>query len=168
MYLLVDTGTVMRDEALPPLDTLHHNPLKLIGRAARGFTRIADITLRDLGFATGQMPVLGSLKGGKALSQAELARIAQVEQPSMAQLLNRMERDGLVERVPDPEDKRSRLISLTAGAVKRMPKAKALMESRVQDALAGFSPEEVAELSRLLGRLNDNIDRMAGEAGGPV
>lgn len=161
----------MSEVSLPAVDALHHNPLKLIGRASRGFTRIADLTLRDLGFATGQMPVLGSLKGGKALSQAELARIAQVEQPSMAQLLNRMERDGLVERVPDPEDKRSRLISLTAGAVKRMPEAKALMEAHVQDALAGFSPEELAELSRLLGRLNDNIDRMAsqaGEVGGPT
>jgi DNA-binding MarR family transcriptional regulator len=167
MYLVVDMKVAMRDEALPLVDMLHRNPLKLIGRATRGFSRIVDLSLRDLGFATGQMPVLVSLKGGKALSQAELARVAQVEQPSMAQLLNRMERDGLVERVPDPADKRSRLISLTTGAVKRMPKAKALMEARVHDALAGFSPEEVAELSRLLGRLNENIDRMAGEAGGP-
>ena len=95
----------MSDKNQPP------GPLKLIGRASRGFTRLADVALRDHGFATGQMPVLGSLKGGGALSQAELARIAQVEQPSMAQLLNRMERDGLVERVPDPSDKRSRLIA---------------------------------------------------------
>lgn len=154
----------MSEASLPAVDALHHNPLKLIGRAARGFTRIADLSLRGFGFATGQMPVLGSLKGGKALSQAELARIAQVEQPSMAQLLNRMERDGLVERVPDPDDKRSRLISLTAGAVKRLPKAKGVMQAHVHEALAGFSPEEVAELSRLLGRLNDNIDRMTGQA----
>ena len=146
---------------------LHNNPLKLIGRAARGFTRIVDFSLRDVGFATGQMPVLGSLKGGKALSQAELARIAQVEQSSMAQLLNRMERDGLVERVPDPADKRSRLISLTQGAVKRMPAAKALMETRVHEALAGFTPQEVDELSRLLLRLNENLDRMAEQGGGP-
>lgn len=144
---------------------MHNHPLKLIGRATRGFTRIADLELRELGFATGQMPVLGSLKGGKALSQAELARIAQVEQPSMAQLLNRMERDGLVERVPDPADKRSRLISLTEGAVARMPQAKALMEGRVREALAGFTAEETEQLSRLLVRLNENLDRMAGDGG---
>ncbi|WP_394787119.1 MarR family winged helix-turn-helix transcriptional regulator [Rhodoferax sp.] len=139
------------------------NPLKLIGRATRTFTRIADLELRDLGFATGQLPVLIGLKGGKALSQAELARIAQVEQPSMAQLLNRMERDGLVERIPDPADKRSRLISLTTVATKRMPKAKAFMEARTAKALAGFTPQDVAQLVDLLLRLNENLDRMGAD-----
>ena len=93
---------------------------RLPRQLARGFTRIVDGGLRELGLAAGQLPVLVSLKKSKALSQAELARIAQVEQPSMAQLLARMERDGLVERVDDPEDKRSRLISLTPLAAKRL------------------------------------------------
>src|SRR5438105_3624157 len=104
------------------------SPMKLIGFAARGFYRVADVSLRDIGLATGQFPVLMSLKGGKALSQAELARIANVEQPTMAQLLNRMERDGLVERVPDPADKRSRLVMLTPLATRRLPKAKAMLD----------------------------------------
>jgi MarR family transcriptional regulator for hemolysin len=151
----------MSESHLPP------SPLKLLGRASRAFGRVADLALRDLGFATGQIPVLVSLKGGKALSQAELARIAQVEQPSMAQLLNRMERDGLVERVPDPKDKRSRLISLTEEATTRMPKAKATMEALSAQMLAGFTPEETTQLVELLTRLNDNIDRMAGEGSTP-
>ena len=138
------------------------NPLKLIGRVTRGFTRLADEGLREFGFAVGQLPVLGSLRNREALSQAELARIAQVEQPSMAQLLARMERDGLVERVPDPQDGRSRLISLTPLAAKRLPKAKALMEVHAQNALAGFSPEETAQLTALLKRLDANIERMGG------
>ncbi len=142
------------------------SPIKLIGRASRGFTKMADVALRDHGFASGQMPVLGSLKGGAALSQAELARIAQVEQPSMAQLLNRMERDGLVERVPDPADKRSRLISLTAGAKKRMHLAKREMEGLTEKALKDFSAEEIEQLTGLLLRLNENIDRMNEEPAG--
>ena len=138
--------------------------LKLLGRVTRGFYRLADVELRPFGLATGQMPVLVSLKNGQALSQAELARIAQVEQPSMAQLLNRMERDGLVERVPDPQDKRSRLISLTAAAAERLPQAKQVMQGLSAQALAGFTPEEIAQLGSFMLRLNDNIDRMAGES----
>jgi MarR family transcriptional regulator for hemolysin len=149
----------MNDSHLPP------HPMKLMGRAMRGFSRIADTALRDLGFATGQLPVLVSLKHRQALSQAELARIAEVEQPSMAQLLNRMERDGLVQRVADPADKRSRLISLTADAGQRMPQAKAVMEAMTEKALAGFTPEEVAQFTRLVLRLNDNIDRMGDPSG---
>lgn len=143
-------------------DTHDSSPLRLIGRITRGFTRIADGGLREFGFAVGQLPVLVSLKKRKALSQAELARIAQVEQPSMAQLLARMERDGLVKRVADPDDGRSRLISLTPLAAKRLPKAKALMDAHAQDALAGFSADEVAQLAALLERLNANVERMGG------
>ncbi len=143
------------------------NPMKLVGRASRGFVRVADAELRSLGFATSQFPVLGALRDGQALSQAELARLAQVEQPSMAQLLNRMERDGLVQRLPDPDDKRSRLISLTAIATQRLPKAKTLMDACTTDALTGFTRQEIDQLVRLLIRLNENLDRMA-EGGGKV
>ena len=143
-------------------DTQETTPLKLIGRVARGFIRVADADLREAGLATGQLPVLVSLKISKALSQAELARIAQVEQPSMAQLLSRMERDGLVERVDDPADKRSRLISLTPLAARRLPKAKALMDGHTQQALAGFSQAEIEQLLALLARVNANVERMGG------
>src|SRR5215813_8861944 len=93
------------------------NPLRIVGHAYRTFARIVDAQLRDLGLAMSQLPVLIVLKQGKPLPQAELARIARVEQSSMAQLLNRMERDDLIERVTDPADKRSRLISLTKHAL---------------------------------------------------
>lgn len=150
-----------RESLQPPLAP---NPMKLVARAFRGFTRVVDLEMRDLGFTMGQIAVLMSLKGNKALSQAELARIAQVEQPSMAQLLNRMERDGLVERVPDPTDGRIRLISLTAVSRRRLPKAKALLATRVGDALAGFTPKEIEQLMALLLRLNENLDRLESEA----
>ena len=80
----------------------------------------------------------------------------------MAQLLARMERDGLVERVDDPQDKRSRLISLTPLAAKRLPKAKLLMDAHVEQALTGFSPEEIEQLTALLLRVDANVERMGG------
>lgn len=135
-------------------------PLKLIGHVHRAFQRVADQLLRDQGFALGQLPVLMALKDGRPRSQAELARLANVEQPSMAQLLNRMERDGLVERLPDPEDGRSRLISLTAACRDRMPKARAVMQALGAEALEGFSDAEVEVLAGLLARLADNVDDM--------
>jgi MarR family transcriptional regulator for hemolysin len=135
-------------------------PLKLIGNVHRGFQRMADQLLREQGFALGQLPVLMALKDGKPRSQAELARLAQVEQPSMAQLLARMERDGLVERLPDPEDGRSRLISLTTACRERMPKARGVMQALSAEALQGFSAEEVATLGGLLTRLADSVDEM--------
>ncbi|WP_442782813.1 MarR family winged helix-turn-helix transcriptional regulator [Collimonas fungivorans] len=143
---------------------LSNNPVKLIGQAYRTSVRLVDGPLRALGFAMGQLPVLVALKKSGALSQAELARLAQVEQPSMAQLLNRMERDGLVQRVPNPDDKRSQLVSLTAGASERMPKGKAVMDAASRQALAGFTEEERDQLMALLLRVNANLDRAVGES----
>jgi MarR family transcriptional regulator, transcriptional regulator for hemolysin len=82
--------------------------------------------------------------------------------------MNRMERDGLVERVADPDDQRSRLISLTPAAARKMPKAKALLDARTVEALDGFSAAEADQLTALLQRLNTNLDRMEGGEGEPV
>ena len=142
-------------------------PLKLIGHVHRGFQRMADQLLREQGFALGQLPVLMALKEGKPRSQAELARLACVEQPSMAQLLARMERDGLVERLPDPEDGRSKLISLTPACRERMPKAKGVMQALGAEALQGLSADEVEVLAGLLARLADNVDDMVEKRLGP-
>ncbi|AOR71237.1 MarR family transcriptional regulator [Burkholderia stabilis] len=138
------------------------NPLPLIGFTYRLFARVVDRPLRELGFAMSQVPVLVSLKKAGALSQTELARRAQVEQPSMAQLLNRMERDGLVLRVPDPHDGRSRLISLTDSAAKGLARCRVVMDDASEQALAGLSDAERDQLAALLGRVNANLERMTG------
>jgi MarR family transcriptional regulator for hemolysin len=139
------------------------NPLRIVGHAYRTFARIVDAQLRGLGFAMGQLPVLIVLKQGKPLPQAELARIARVEQSSMAQLLNRMERDGLVERVADPADRRSRLIMLTERATRRMHKGKAIMDATVKIALQGLSDADIKQLDQLMRRINENLERAADE-----
>jgi hypothetical protein len=54
--------------------------------------------------------------GGEMLSTLELCRRINVEQPTMAHTLDRMERDELIKRKPAPEDKRRALIHLTPRA----------------------------------------------------
>jgi DNA-binding MarR family transcriptional regulator len=84
--------------------------------------------------------------------------MAQIEQPTMAQLLARMERDGLIRRNANPDDKRSSLISLTPLALKKIPKARAILLEGNEEALRGFSDREVATLCRLLLRIVKNLD----------
>jgi DNA-binding MarR family transcriptional regulator len=103
--------------------------------------------------------ILVTLKNVGAISQRELARIARVEQPSMAQLLSRMERDELVQRVLDPADGRSRLISLSAQATRQLPKAKRVMDQTCNQALNGLSADEQALLHELLLKIDANLNR---------
>lgn len=79
--------------------------------AARLFARA--IERRLAGGNSGPMPVFFALQDGGAMTQKQLAQLAAVEQPTMANTLNRMERDGLVARTPNPNDRRSAQVSLT-------------------------------------------------------
>lgn len=139
-------------------------PMKTPGhyfsRIARGLARVGDARLRALDFATAQLPVLSALAGRKQMSQIELARWAKVEQPSMAQLLTRMERDGLVRREPDPTDRRSSMISLTKEAQARLPAAREILRQGNKEAMRGLSAEEVETLLALLRRVLANIEAM--------
>ena len=110
----------------------------LVNWAGRLFVRAIERRLS--GGSAGPMPVFFALADGKTMSQTALARWASVEQPTMANTLNRMERDGLIVRTPDPEDKRSALVGLTR-----------LGRQRASEALA--SAQEVNLLAMSLLRI---------------
>lgn len=152
------------------LDVLS-TPGHLISLAARGFARLSEARLKPLGFGVGHLPVLVALRDGRASTQRDLARFARVEQPPMAQMLARMERDGLIERTPDPVDGRSRRVTLTEAATARLPEAVAVLLQGNREALDGFTDAEVGELVALLTRLIANLDRLADPgvaSGGPA
>jgi len=129
-----------------------------INLASRTIVRVVDARLRPFGFAMSQLPVLRALGEGGALAQKELARRARVEQPTMAEMLSRMERDGLVEREPNPDDKRGSLTSLTRSARARFPKAAEVLVEGEREALAGFSEEERALFLEFLQRVVKNLE----------
>lgn len=137
-------------------------PAQLIARAAHILGRVVEARFRELGIGVAQIPVFIALQEGARRSQKELARFAGVEQPSMAQLLARMERDGLIRREPDPADGRSSLISLTEAAVARVAPARAILAQGNQEALAGFDDGDVEQLVVLLRRVIANVSDDGG------
>jgi MarR family transcriptional regulator for hemolysin len=147
--------------ALP--SDISSNPVPLINIGARTIARLGERRLKPFGVSAGQIPVLYLLRNGDAMSQKELAQAVRIEQPSMAQMLVRMERDGLIRRTPDPDDGRSALISLTKEALEKLPAARRALAEGNKRTLAGFSTDEIATLSALMRRLIDNLDRMLEE-----
>ena len=148
-------------ESVTDVDVLS-TPGHLISLAARGFARLSEARLKPLGFGVGHLPVLVALQTGRADTQRDLARFAQIQQPPMAQMLTRMERDGLIRRTPDPDDGRSSRIALTEFALARMPEAIVTLFQGNRDALTGFTNEETAQFVALLDRLIANLDRLTG------
>ena len=105
--------------------------------------------------------MLVALQDGQASTQRDLARFAKIEQPPMAQMLARMERDGLIRRAPDPADGRMSRITLTKVARARLPDAVAVLLQGNRESLGGFTDEEAGVLVALLTRLIANLDRVA-------
>jgi DNA-binding MarR family transcriptional regulator len=140
---------------------LHERPGHLINRAARLLLRLADIKFRPLGLGVAGFPVLTMLRTGQKLSQKDLALCARIEQPSMAQLLSRLERDGMIKRSPDPDDGRSSLISITRKALAILPEVDTAVDAGNELAVAGMSDSEIKMLIDLLQRLIGNLERAA-------
>jgi MarR family transcriptional regulator for hemolysin len=133
-------------------------PAFWINRASRTLLRHFDARLRPFGFAMSHLPVLRALAQGRPMSQTELAQAAQVEQPSMAETLARMVRDGVAERKPNPNDRRGTLVSLTRRSRARMPRARAALMEANREAMAGLTEAEQALLRRLLERVVRNLE----------
>lgn len=129
-----------------------------INRASRTIVRQLDAKLRPHGFALSYLPVLRALADGKARSQTDLAAAAGVEQPSMAETLVRMVRDGVVERAPNPNDRRGSLVSVTRQARTRFPKAREAIVGAEEAAMAGLSASERETLRDLLKRVVANLE----------
>jgi len=156
----------MQAEELTDLDVLS-TPGHLISLAARGFARLSEARLKPLGFGVGHVPVLVALRHGRASTQRDLARFARIEQPPMAQMLARMERDGLIRRAPDPADGRSSRVTLTDVAEARLPDAVAALFRGNHEVLRDFTEEEAGLLVDLLTRLIANLDRVASAETSP-
>jgi len=133
-------------------------PTFWINHASRLLMRLFEQSLRPLGFGMAYLPVAIALEEGGPLLQKDLADRAHVEQPTMAALLTRMDRDGLIAREPHPDDKRASLVSLTAVAKARVPVAKERLIEMAERALSGLSAAERATLVELLQRVVKNLD----------
>jgi len=125
----------------------------LVNRAARLMAHQLAEALRPAGVGIGPWAVLMFLWARDGMSQAELSRVVAIEPPTMVRTIDRMVRDGLVKRVPDPDDGRVSRIHLTdRGRSLRdelVPRAAAVNAAN----LGRLTPAEGKALRRLLDKL---------------
>ncbi len=129
-----------------------------INQASRLLMRTFEQRLRPLNFGMAYLPVAIALEEKGDMQQKQLADYASVEQPTMAALLVRMERDGLIVRKPHPVDKRSSYISLTRQARVTLPQVKESLFDVVEQATSGMSDEECSVLVSSLQRMIKNLE----------
>jgi DNA-binding MarR family transcriptional regulator len=128
-----------------------------VAQLSRMFERELRAALMQTGVAPGQLPVLLALYDGDGPTQADLARELAVEQPTMASTLARMERDGLVERRPDADDRRRARVHLSERArALRVPLIDAARAVN-RRAVRGLSAEQRTALYQAVDRATANL-----------
>jgi DNA-binding MarR family transcriptional regulator len=131
---------------------------------ARLLRRLADRRLKALGLSSAHLPVINALIDREALSQKALTEIAAIEQPTMAATLARMERDRLIERRPDPHDKRSALFSLTPATRKKIGAIRLAVQEVNGEALRGLPEAQRRQFRQQLQTMILAMEnRLAGE-----
>jgi DNA-binding MarR family transcriptional regulator len=108
-----------------------------------------------------QYGLLFGLAAGGALSAGELALAADVSPASATQMLDGLEKAGLVERARSGQDKRVVLTSLTARGRQVVEARRALFEPRWRAALADYSDQDLLTASAILDRIREMFDELA-------
>ncbi|MEU3985008.1 MarR family transcriptional regulator [Streptomyces sp. NPDC026672] len=103
--------------------------------------------------------LLARLDEQGAQRATELAAYIGVGKATMSRQLRALEQLGLVAREPDPADGRAWLVALTETGRGRVGKVREARRGRYVSQLAHWDRREVAELARLLRRLNDVMEK---------
>jgi DNA-binding MarR family transcriptional regulator len=105
--------------------------------------------------------VLMSLWNEDGLNVAELGRRSGVEPSTMTGLLDRMERDRLVVRRADPDDRRAQRIHLTEEGKNVRDPALEVVDRTLDRVLQGVAEEDLARAKAVLRRVLENAERAA-------
>lgn len=134
----------------------------LANHMARLFAQGLQEKIQEFGLSPGQFPALIALWAEDGLTQKELVRRIDVEQATMANTLNRMERDGLVIRKRHPEDGRSQQIWLTEKAKELEVPAISAARTQNEIALEDLTKEETRIFLELMQRVIQSIRKDKG------
>jgi DNA-binding MarR family transcriptional regulator len=100
-----------------------------VQRAARSLARRFDEALRPFGITNGQFSLLMSLNRPEPPPMGPVASLLAMDRTTLTAALKPLERRGLVNVIPDPSDRRSRILRLTDKGRNLLARAVAAWES---------------------------------------
>jgi DNA-binding MarR family transcriptional regulator len=118
-----------------------------VQRAARALARRFDDELRPLGLTNGQFSLMMSLNRPQPPGMASVASLLAMDRTTLTAALKPLERRGLVKVMADPDDRRSRLLSLTPEGQELLASAVPIWE-RTHREVESQLPEGNAERLR--------------------
>ncbi len=142
------------------------DPLQNFGYLVKDISRLYTLHFErhavDYGVTIGQCKVLGYLRRNEGISQVKLAELTDTDPMTLVRMLDRMESSGLVERRPDPADRRASRLYMQSSAGPTLDAIAQTHDRALAEAMAGIADADRQLLLDLLGRIHINLDALHG------
>ncbi|MDF9811029.1 DNA-binding MarR family transcriptional regulator [Streptomyces sp. SPB162] len=153
----------MDDRATP--DRLRKLPSRLLVRTASHADRLVSEALATESARKWHFVVLVALTEAGPASQSALSTRTGIFRSDMVAVINDLADRGLVERAPDPDDRRRNVITVTARGRAYLRRLDDIIDTAQEDLLAPLNEAERGQLTSLLTRLLDHHAKAAPHGG---
>lgn len=151
-----------QSEILDGVDPLSSAVLHALKRIMHLNRQLLTHTMAESGGHPAQAACLRVIARHESITQRDLGEALQVSPAALSTMLQRIERQGLIERWPDETDQRLMRIKLTDEGRTLKAKFGEAHRDYIDVAITPLSEEDRAELARLLGLLGDNMEAAIG------
>lgn len=100
------------------------------------------------GLTPTSLAALGTIERHGPITPSEIAAIERVKRPTITRTLACLQREGLIDRAPDPADGRSALVSVNAAGRERLRRLRGRKSAYLARRMRDLSAEEVETLER--------------------
>jgi DNA-binding MarR family transcriptional regulator len=149
------------DEARPDLEVGTLQVTARLSRIGPHLARRQEAVFSRFGLNRGEVGALSALRIAgppHRLSPTRLARGLMLSSAGVTSRIDRLERRGLVRRLPDPDDRRGVMIELTDEGLEVVDAAVAANTVSDRQLLERLEPEEIAQLEAILRKLLGGLE----------
>jgi MarR family transcriptional regulator for hemolysin len=132
----------------------------MLNDVARLLRTYADHRAAQYGMTRAQWAVLVRLDLSEGLNQSELAETLDLQPITLTRLLDKLCDSGLIERRPDPGDRRAKRLFLTPAARPLLKQLAVLGEETMNSATEGLSQDDIERMVSELATVKDNLRRL--------
>jgi DNA-binding MarR family transcriptional regulator len=104
--------------------------------------------------------MLKTITAHGAMRVTDLAQYANLDTSTVSRHVAQLHRTGLIERTPDPDDRRAQRVELSQAGRDQLDAAVRSRIALLEEGLGGWEPEELDDLGRLLTRLVGDLDTL--------
>jgi DNA-binding MarR family transcriptional regulator len=142
---------------------MDENIAMLMAQVSRLMRRAFDEKARAIGVTRPQWQVLSLLVAHEGINQGGLAELLEVEPITLGRMIDRLQEGALVERRPDPADRRAWRLYLTDKARGLLTQLRPLAAEMIEAALDGIAQVRRDEIADVMRHMRTNLSRRTAQ-----